>query len=104
MIYEALAYAVVHCHLSPREFARLTPEEWEAIASMQIKHTNQIHRTSWEQTRSVMYAAILPHLQQRLHAQELFPLPWDEDTPTEKCSENNLLSEEELLEIQQRYQ
>lgn len=101
MIYEDLAYAVVHCHLSPREFARLTPEEWETIVSMKIKHTNQIHRTSWEQTRSVMYAAILPHLQQRLPAQELFPLPWDE---AEECSENNLLSEEELLEIQQRYQ
>lgn len=104
MIYEALAYAVVHCHLSPSEFARLTPEEWEAILALQMKERDEQIRTSWEQSRSIMYATVLPHLGQRMSARELFPFPWDSNLPPEESAPTDLLSEDELLEIQKRYQ
>lgn len=100
MIYDDLAYAVTHCGLSPDAFHSLTPEEWSAIAEAQIKREEQEIRTSWEQTRSIMYASSIHHIPDRPSAQELFPLPWD--VPPGQ-SPPYVLSEEELEEMEQRY-
>lgn len=101
MLYDALAYAVVHCHLSPDAFARLTPEEWQAIALDQQRLEEQTMRTSWEQTRGIMYAStIAPHIAMPQSPHEVFPFPWDS---VRAESPPDLLTPDELQEMEQRY-
>lgn len=100
MIYDELAFAVTHCGLSPEDFFKLTTEEWSAIAEWQLKREEQDMRTSWEQTRSIMYASSIHHISGRPSAQELFPLPWD--IPPEQFP-SDVLSDNDLKEIERRY-
>lgn len=100
MIYDDLAFAVTHCGLSPTDFARLTTEEWHAIATMQLKREEQEAQTSWEQARSIMYASVVPHLSSPISAPEAFPLPWD--TPREEAPPD-IMTPEELRAIEERY-
>ena len=86
MILEALACAVVDVGLSPEAFGELTVSEW------------QDYRTTWEQTRTLVYAALAPHLKEGVTLREVMPLPWDEAPPKPQ-----LPTAEERAEMLRRY-
>lgn len=100
MIYDDLAYAVTHCHLSPREFARLTPAEWGAIAESAHVREQHEEQRSWEQTRTLLYAIVSPYLSHRISPRELLPFPWDEAAaPPQK----ETITDNDLRAIEARY-
>ncbi len=35
-------------------------------------------RDSWEQTRTLMVASLMPHSKKKLKAKDILPLPWDD--------------------------
>lgn len=98
MILEALAFAVVDIGLSPEAFQLLTVEEWQAIAERKKEAWEAEYRERWEQTRTLVYASLAPHLKEGVHLKDVMPLPWDE-----LPSQPDLPTAEERAEMLRRY-
>ena len=73
MILEALACAVVDVGLSPEAFGALTVSEWQAIVERYEASWTRDYRTTWEQTRTLVYAALAPHLKEGVTLREVMP-------------------------------
>lgn len=98
MILEALACAVVDVGLSPEAFGALTVSEWQAIVERFEASWTRDYRTTWEQTRTLVYAALAPHLKEGVTLREVMPLPWDEAP-----QKPQLPTAEERAEMLRRY-
>lgn len=98
MIEEALAFAVVDIGLSPEAFARLTTDEWDAIAQRKADAVQIEYRENWERVRTLVYAALAPHLKAGVTLTDVMPLPWD--VAKER---NELPTKEERAEMLRRY-
>lgn len=98
MILEALACAVVDVGLSPEAFGDLTMSEWQAIVERYEASWMRDYRTTWEQTRTLVYATLAPHLKEGVSLRDVMPLPWDAPE-----SHPELPTEEERQEMLRRY-
>lgn len=98
MIEEALAFAVVDIGLSPEAFARLTIEEWDAIARRKADAVQTEYRERWERVRTLVYASLAPHLKQGVTITDVMPLPWDAAP-----AKPEVPTEEERAEMLRRY-
>ncbi|WP_025843626.1 hypothetical protein [Porphyromonas gingivicanis] len=97
MIYDELAFAITHCHLSPSEFAELTIPEWQAIVKAQLQKEEQENKQRWEQTRVIAYTSVIPHMKNSQSITDFMPFPWDEEEQQNVARPPTRAEREELL-------
>lgn len=73
------------------DFCRCTPSEFRKVYDAWLKH----QRSGWEQARMLAMFVYAPYNKKRKRANEVWPLPWDNERKEEKHEQ---LSKEERAE------
>lgn len=102
-IEHQLAIAMVRGGLSYNSFCLLTLSEWEAVAREISDEQDVSLRNQWEQTRQLIYAALVPHLREGTTVRALVPLPWDEEGTESKPIASTPPTQEEIQAMLQRF-
>ena len=81
---------------------RLTPEEYRHVVDAWKDARESLQRDSWERMRIGAAIGIQPWVKKKVTAQELVPLPWDDNREgrreSSRSGECRAVSKEEALE------
>jgi len=78
-----MSIAIGTMGLSLNDFMDLTPFQFSEIYNRWRKKKEEEEKESWDRTRYLAFAAVLPHLKREIEhtPQSVFPLPWDKKSP-----------------------
>jgi len=85
--------------LSYYELYELTPRSFNNKLKGFSDHYNQSNQDSWEQTRTIMIACLMPHSKKKLRPTDVLPFPWDNKNKPKK----EIASKEHIRKVLEKY-
>jgi len=77
----------------------LTPRSFNNKLKGFSEHHNQSNQDSWERTRTIMIACLMPHSKKKLRPTDVLPFPWDNKNKPKK----EIASKEHIQKVLERY-
>ncbi len=85
--------------LSYEGLYELTPRSFNNKIKGFSEHHTKSNQDSWERTRTIMIACLMPHSKKKLRPTDVLPFPWDNKNKPKK----EIASKEHIQKVLERY-
>lgn len=93
-----LGFSLGVLHLSYDDFCRCTPSEFDSICDAFHSHEEAKFKDGWERTRATAVAGLRPYIKGGKSAKDIYPLPWDSQSPKENVKTLTLEEDKQRFE------